>query len=64
MTRACISLDTQRRWVVSGTPIVNGAKDLGALLSFLRVCKPLDEADQFKRLISEHCSTLCAQVDS
>ncbi|KAL1760634.1 SNF2 family N-terminal domain-containing protein [Schizophyllum commune] len=46
MTQACCALEADRRWVLTGTPI-----DLGSLLSFLRICKPLDEEDFFKRLL-------------
>lgn len=53
MSRACIGLTGERRWVVSGTPIVNGAKDLGTILSFLKICKPLDEPEQFKKLVGK-----------
>ncbi|KAI5889386.1 uncharacterized protein SCHCODRAFT_02585708 [Schizophyllum commune H4-8] len=56
MTQACCALEADRRWVLTGTPIPNlsltaPSQDLGSLLSFLRICKPLDEEDFFKRLL-------------
>ncbi|KAL1660706.1 SNF2 family N-terminal domain-containing protein [Schizophyllum commune] len=51
MTQACCALEADRRWVLTGTPIINTPRDLGSLLSFLRICKPLDEEDFFKRLL-------------
>ncbi|KZO90728.1 hypothetical protein CALVIDRAFT_568793 [Calocera viscosa TUFC12733] len=46
MAQAVCGLEADRRWIVTGTPI-----DLGSLLSFLRICRPLDQADFFKRLL-------------
>ncbi|EJU03956.1 hypothetical protein DACRYDRAFT_87309 [Dacryopinax primogenitus] len=46
MSQAICSLEADRRWIVTGTPI-----DLGSLLAFLRICRPLDQADFFKRLL-------------
>ncbi|KAF8520324.1 SNF2 family N-terminal domain-containing protein [Hysterangium stoloniferum] len=45
------SLEAQRRWVVTGTPIINSPKDLGSLLQFLQICNPLDNEDYYKRLV-------------
>ncbi|KAF8342156.1 SNF2 family N-terminal domain-containing protein [Cantharellus anzutake] len=47
--KALKRLDAQRRWVVTGTPIINSPKDLGALLHFLQICRPLSELDYFNR---------------
>ncbi|KZT56200.1 hypothetical protein CALCODRAFT_497639 [Calocera cornea HHB12733] len=51
MTQAVGALEADRRWIVTGTPIINSPNDLGSLLSFLRICRPLDQADFFKRLL-------------
>ncbi|KAF5393242.1 hypothetical protein D9757_000687 [Collybiopsis confluens] len=84
MSQACCGLQTQRRWAITGTPIVRTSiyfqnpllitarrsmvpeynlhlifrgttdcchKDLGSLLKFLQVCRPLDDEDFFKRLL-------------
>ncbi|GJJ06235.1 hypothetical protein Clacol_000425 [Clathrus columnatus] len=51
MSLAVKALEAERRWVVSGTPIINSPKDLGSLLQFLRICHPLDNEEYFKRLI-------------
>ncbi|KAI5123845.1 hypothetical protein M0805_005664 [Coniferiporia weirii] len=51
MAKAVCGLDAQRRWVVTGTPIINTPRDLGSILSFLQICKPLDNEDFFKRLL-------------
>ncbi|KAH8119200.1 SNF2 family N-terminal domain-containing protein [Phellopilus nigrolimitatus] len=49
--KAVCGLSAQRRWVVTGTPIINSPRDLGSILSFLKICKPLDSEDFFKRLL-------------
>ncbi|THH08085.1 hypothetical protein EW145_g2943 [Phellinidium pouzarii] len=51
MAKAVYALQAQRRWVVTGTPIINTPRDLGSVLSFLQICKPLDNEDFFKRLL-------------
>ncbi|EPQ57350.1 hypothetical protein GLOTRDRAFT_74086 [Gloeophyllum trabeum ATCC 11539] len=51
MAKAVCGLSAQRRWVLSGTPIINSPRDLGSMLTFLQVCRPLDNADFFKRLL-------------
>ncbi|PFH50907.1 hypothetical protein AMATHDRAFT_3537 [Amanita thiersii Skay4041] len=50
-TKAVCSLNAQRRWVLSGTPIINSPRDLGSLLTFLKICQPLDNEEFFKRLL-------------
>jgi SWI/SNF-related matrix-associated actin-dependent regulator of chromatin subfamily A3 len=47
---ACATLLTECSWIISGTPIQNGVKDLHALCKFLHVY-PFNDKDLFKRLI-------------
>lgn len=51
MAKALFGLSAQRRWVLTGTPIINSPRDLGSLLTFLQICQPLDNEDFFKRLL-------------
>ncbi|KAG6918560.1 hypothetical protein DXG01_013650 [Tephrocybe rancida] len=85
MAKAVFGLNAQRRWVLTGTPIVsricilkltyftdketdqltkgdvfdpldvlpltNPNQDLGSILSFLQICRPLDNEDFYKRLL-------------
>ncbi|KAF8622719.1 hypothetical protein AX15_006810 [Amanita polypyramis BW_CC] len=51
MAKAIFAINAQRRWVLSGTPIVNSPNDLGSLLTFLQICQPLDNEDFYKRLL-------------
>ncbi|KAG2129835.1 SNF2 family N-terminal domain-containing protein [Suillus bovinus] len=51
MAKAVCRLAAQRRWVLSGTPIINSPRDLGSLLTFLQICRPLDKEDFYKRLL-------------
>ncbi|TFK73969.1 hypothetical protein BDN72DRAFT_789912 [Pluteus cervinus] len=51
MAQAVVALQAERRWVLTGTPIINSPRDLGSLLRFLKICKPLDDEDLFKRLL-------------
>ncbi|KAM0752884.1 hypothetical protein T439DRAFT_323492 [Meredithblackwellia eburnea MCA 4105] len=43
MSKACTELKAERRWILTGTPIINSTTDLGAMMTFLRLCRPLDE---------------------
>ncbi|WVW84111.1 hypothetical protein I302_106140 [Kwoniella bestiolae CBS 10118] len=51
MTQGFAALQADRRWICTGTPIVNSPSDLGSLLTCLRICKPLDQPDYFKTLL-------------
>jgi SWI/SNF-related matrix-associated actin-dependent regulator of chromatin subfamily A3 len=45
------ALEADSRWVCTGTPIINSPADLGSLLQFLKVCRPLDQSAYFKSLL-------------
>ncbi|XP_069831488.1 helicase-like transcription factor [Dendropsophus ebraccatus] len=49
-TKAIHSLDSVRRWVVTGTPIQNSLKDLWSILSFLKL-KPFNDREWWHRTI-------------
>ncbi|KAH9961307.1 SNF2 family N-terminal domain-containing protein [Russula dissimulans] len=51
MARSVCALNAQRRWVLTGTPIINSPQDLGSILTFLKVCNPLDNPDLQNRLL-------------
>ncbi|WWC70170.1 uncharacterized protein I206_104118 [Kwoniella pini CBS 10737] len=51
MTQGFAALQANRRWVCTGTPIVNSPSDLGSLLTCLQICKPLDKSEYFKTLL-------------
>ncbi|KAI0305630.1 SNF2 family N-terminal domain-containing protein [Multifurca ochricompacta] len=51
MAKSVYALNAQRRWVLTGTPIINSPQDLGSVLTFLRVCCPLDNPDFQTRLL-------------
>ncbi|GAA6050321.1 hypothetical protein JCM3770_002961 [Rhodotorula araucariae] len=52
MTHACLQLKAERRWILSGTPIVNAIGDLGTMVQFLHLCKPLDEPDVWRQCVA------------
>ncbi|TPX46100.1 hypothetical protein SeMB42_g03822 [Synchytrium endobioticum] len=60
-SRACCALRTDRRWILSGTPIQNTIEDLQALLKFLQ-CKPYNDPAQFKADIGEPLKRLPIHV--
>ncbi|KAJ7446182.1 SNF2 family N-terminal domain-containing protein [Mycena galericulata] len=51
MAKAACALAAQRRWALAATPIINSPKDLGSILTFLQICRPLDREDFYKRLL-------------
>ncbi|GAA5967788.1 hypothetical protein JCM11641_005766 [Rhodosporidiobolus odoratus] len=51
MSRACAELIAERRWILTGTPIVNAAQDLGAMVHFLKMCQPLDDRQVWKQVV-------------
>ncbi|TKA56849.1 hypothetical protein B0A53_01250 [Rhodotorula sp. CCFEE 5036] len=53
MSRACAELKAERRWILTGTPILNSAADLGAMLCFLKLCKPFDEPEVWRQYVSK-----------
>lgn len=62
-----LTITRRRRWILTGTPIVNAASDctflgpslgvdadpatVGAMLGFLRMCRPLDERSKWSAVI-------------
>ncbi|BGP25055.1 hypothetical protein JCM10295v2_003975 [Rhodotorula toruloides] len=52
MSKACVKLQAERRWILTGTPIVNAVGDLGAMIQFLRVCQPLDEPNTWQEYVA------------
>ncbi|KIR59606.1 DNA repair protein Rad5 [Cryptococcus bacillisporus CA1873] len=51
MTIAFANLSAERRWVCTGTPIVNSPNDLGSLLTCLHICAPLSNPQYFRALL-------------
>ncbi|KIP02391.1 hypothetical protein PHLGIDRAFT_297330 [Phlebiopsis gigantea 11061_1 CR5-6] len=51
MAKAVCGFVAQRRWVLTGTPIINSPADLGSILKFLQICAPLDNEDFYKRMV-------------
>ncbi|XP_041714879.1 helicase-like transcription factor [Coregonus clupeaformis] len=49
-SKAVLNLNTQRRWILSGTPIQNNLRDLWMLVAFLRL-KPFDVREWWNRVI-------------
>ncbi|XP_065496614.1 helicase-like transcription factor isoform X2 [Caloenas nicobarica] len=49
-TKAALSLEGHRRWVLTGTPIQNSVKDLWSLISFLKL-KPFTDQEWWHRTI-------------
>ena len=51
-SKAALALRGERRWALSGTPMVNRAEDLQPLFAFLRA-PPASDASLFKRTVSQ-----------
>lgn len=51
-SRACLFLEAERRWAVTGTPIQNSLDDAGALLMFLRH-EPWSDRGWWRKVISD-----------
>uniref|UniRef100_A0AAY4AEU6 Helicase-like transcription factor n=1 Tax=Denticeps clupeoides TaxID=299321 RepID=A0AAY4AEU6_9TELE len=49
-TKAVLDLSSERRWILSGTPIQNSLKDLWVLMAFLKL-KPFDVKEWWNRVI-------------
>uniref|UniRef100_A0A8C2KSN4 Helicase-like transcription factor n=1 Tax=Cyprinus carpio TaxID=7962 RepID=A0A8C2KSN4_CYPCA len=49
-SKAVLELQSERRWILSGTPIQNSLKDLYMLMSFLKL-KPFDVKEWWSRII-------------
>ncbi|KFV76295.1 Helicase-like transcription factor, partial [Struthio camelus australis] len=49
-TKAVLSLEAHRRWILTGTPIQNSVKDLWSLISFLKL-KPFTDREWWHRTI-------------
>ncbi|XP_058603407.1 helicase-like transcription factor isoform X2 [Onychostoma macrolepis] len=49
-SKAILELQSERRWILSGTPIQNSLKDLYMLMSFLKL-KPFDVKEWWNRII-------------
>nr|XP_029541082.1 helicase-like transcription factor isoform X1 [Oncorhynchus nerka] len=49
-SKAVLKLNTQRRWILTGTPIQNNLRDLWMLVAFLRL-KPFDLREWWNRVI-------------
>ncbi|XP_018424390.1 PREDICTED: helicase-like transcription factor [Nanorana parkeri] len=54
-TKAVHNLDSERRWVLTGTPIQNSLKDLWSILSFLKL-KPFTDREWWHRTIQRPVS--------
>ncbi|KAK6006262.1 hypothetical protein QM012_006672 [Aureobasidium pullulans] len=53
--RACFSLIADHKWVLTGTPMINGSKDLYSLLHFIG--HPTVERTRFESFKSRFCNT-------
>ncbi|KAJ7594405.1 SNF2 family N-terminal domain-containing protein [Mycena floridula] len=49
--KSVTALNAWSRFVLTGTPIINSPRDLGSILTFLQVCRPLDSEEFFSRLL-------------
>ncbi|KAE8604306.1 hypothetical protein XENTR_v10014665 [Xenopus tropicalis] len=55
-TQAVLSLEAQRRWILTGTPIQNSLKDLWSLICFLKL-KPFTDREWWHRTIQRPVTT-------
>ncbi|KAJ5645276.1 SNF2-related protein [Penicillium longicatenatum] len=60
-TKAILSLNAQRRWSVTGTPVQNRLEDLHSVLKFLRL-SPYDDNTHFRQFIVSRFKTNDATV--
>ncbi|CAN0214983.1 unnamed protein product, partial [Hapterophycus canaliculatus] len=51
-SRACLQLEADQRWAVTGTPIQNSLDDVAALLAFLRH-EPWSDRGWWRRVIAD-----------
>lgn len=51
-SRACLRLESDQRWAVTGTPIQNSLDDMAALLAFLRH-EPWSDRGWWRKVISD-----------
>ncbi|KAI9746406.1 MAG: hypothetical protein M1818_000119 [Claussenomyces sp. TS43310] len=49
---AASSIKAMSRWVLTGTPIVNGIKDLYSMLKFLRITGGLEQSEVFNSILT------------
>ena len=51
-SRACLALEAEQRWAVTGTPIQNSLDDMAALLAFLRH-EPWSDRGWWRKVIAD-----------
>ncbi|XP_047134466.1 helicase-like transcription factor isoform X1 [Hydra vulgaris] len=49
-SKACLSLDAERRWLITGTPVQNSIKDLWSVVNFLRI-EPFTKREWWTRSV-------------
>ncbi|XP_075241489.1 helicase-like transcription factor isoform X2 [Convolutriloba macropyga] len=53
MSQALFSIEAERRWILSGTPIQNSLSEMWALMKFLRL-EPFDDPEKGRSLWKQH----------